>query len=286
MSETDNKEQESAKPMRIKWSALTHPGRFRKNNEDSFLALALDGREVTYLGKWGEATLAEKDFVFAVSDGMGGANAGEFASKIAVNRITQLMPRSFRSAAMGMSVGFSDVLEQLFGEIHEELVTLGRSYEECQGMGATLSLCWIRPEWLYFAHIGDSRIYHLPAAGGLKQVSEDHTHVGWLRRQGKLNEMQARMHPQRNILQQALGGRIQFVNPQVGAIGYEPGDRFLICSDGLIDGHFDRALNDQLREGPPPGADVGTPAQRLVEKAVRNDGRDNVTAIVLEVIES
>ncbi|MCD8481654.1 MAG: protein phosphatase 2C domain-containing protein [Verrucomicrobia bacterium] len=270
----------TGKLVTVKWSGMTHTGRFRKNNEDAFLALAVDGNEVRYLGKVGESTLAECDYVFAVSDGMGGARAGEFASRIAVDRITRLFPRSFRSAAMGMSVGFNDLLQQLVSEIHEELQLLGRSYEECQGMGATLSLCWIRPEWLYFAHVGDSRIYRLPAAGGIQQITDDHTHVGWLRRKGKINEREARMHPQRNQLQQALGGRIQFLNPHIGAVGYEPGDRFLLCTDGLNDGHWDRALNDLIRE--PQVKNPRPPAQLLVETAVANSGRDNVTAIVVE----
>ena len=101
---------------------------------------------------------------------------------------------------------------------------------------------WVRPEWLYFAHIGDSRIYHLPAAGGIRQVSEDHTHVGWLQRQGKLREMQARNHPGRNGLQQVLGGKNQHLSPHFGAIGYEPGDAFLICSDGLVEGLFNSGM--------------------------------------------
>lgn len=270
----------TGKLVKITWSGMTHPGRFRKNNEDAFLALAVDGNEVRYLGKVGESSLAEYDYIFAVSDGMGGAQAGEFASKIAVDRITRLFPRSFRSAAMGMNVGFNDLLQQLVGEIHEELQFLGRSYEECKGMGATLSLCWLRPEWLYFAHVGDSRIYHLPVSGGLKQITDDHTHVGWLRRKGKINEREARMHPQRNQLQQALGGRIQYLNPHIGAVGYEPGDAFLLCTDGLTDGHWDRALHDLLRE--PPRKNEKTPAQLLVETAVANSGRDNVTAVVIE----
>jgi PPM family protein phosphatase len=264
----------------LRWSGLTDTGRVRPNNEDTFLALKFDGHEVNYLGKDGHASMTGADFVFAVSDGMGGAHSGEFASKITVDRITRLLPRSFRLSAAGMASGFSDVLLELFSAIHADLSNLGRSYAECAGMGATLSLCWFRPDWMYFGHVGDSRIYYLPKDGGLVQVSHDHSHVGWLRRKGDLNEREARTHPRRNALQQALGAGNQFVEPHVGAVGHRPGDRFLICSDGLIEGLWDRQIEEIIRS---PVAEGSTAARRLVDEAVQNSGRDNTTALVIEI---
>jgi protein phosphatase len=139
---------------------------------------------------------------------------------------------------------------------------------------------------MYFGHVGDSRIYYLPAReGGIKQLSHDDTHVGWLFRNGKLNEREARSHPRRNVLQKALGGGNQFVDPQVGAVGYAPGDIFLLCTDGLVEGLYDGQLVELLRS--PEFAGAGqNPAQRLVESAVQKDGRDNTTALVIEVVGS
>jgi len=265
----------------IAWSGTTDVGRFRKENQDAFLALTLDGQGVYRLGKYGEGGLEEADYIFAVSDGMGGANAGDFASRIAVDQITRLLPAAFRSSAGGMGVGFQDLLGEIFDHIHAELVKLGQSYEELRGMGATLSLCWVRPGWIYFAHVGDSRIYHLPADGGIRQVSHDHTHVGWLQRKGELSEMQARSHPGRNGLQQVLGGKIQNLSPHFGAIGYEPGDAFLICSDGLVEGLFNSGIKRLIRK--PGPSDEGNPAERLVYEAVQTDGKDNTTAVVFEL---
>jgi PPM family protein phosphatase len=270
--------------VRLRWSALTQTGK-RPNNEDSFLALTFDGHEVRYLGKTGQASVVAADFIFAVSDGMGGAQSGEFASRIAVDRITRLMPQSFHLSAAGMSSGFADILIELFSKIHTDLLKLGQSYEECAGMGATLSLAWFTPEWMYFSHLGDSRIYYLPRDGGLTQVTHDHTHVGWLRRKGQINEREARSHPMRNALHQALGGDHQFIDPHVGAVGYRPGDRFLLCSDGLVDGLWDRNLEEIIRDQTPQNS-AETIAQRLVEGAVQNAGRDNTTAVVVEVIPS
>jgi len=265
----------------IRWSGLTDVGRFRKNNEDAFLALAIDGEGVRRLGKYGDAELEANDYIFAVSDGMGGANAGDFASQIAVDKITRLFPQTFRAAAGGISVGFQDLLNELFDQIHRELTHLGQAYEELNGMGATLSLCWVRPGWVYFAHVGDSRIYHLPATGGIQQVSHDHTHVGWQQRNGQLSELQARTHPARNGLQQVLGGKNQNLSPQFGAIGYEVGDAFLICSDGLVEGLWNSGMLRLIRN-PPKNAPADV-AQRLIAEAVRTDGKDNTTALVFEM---
>ncbi|HXC02882.1 MAG TPA: protein phosphatase 2C domain-containing protein [Opitutaceae bacterium] len=268
-------------PPELRWSGLTHVGRVRRNNEDTFLALTFDGHEVHYLGKTGQASLAGADYVFAVSDGMGGEKSGEFASRIAIDRITRLLPRNFRLSAAGITGGFEDILVELFSQIHSDLIEFGAA-EECAGMGTTLSLAWFTPQRMYFAHVGDSRIYYLPHDGGLTQLTHDHSHVGWLRRNGQINERENRTHPRRNALQQALGAGNQFIEPHVGAVAYRPGDRFLICSDGLNEGLWDRQLEELIRTPPPKLADQ-TPAQRLVEEAVHASGSDNTTAVVVEI---
>ncbi len=265
---------------KVQWWGMTHLGNVRKNNEDAFLVMTMDGHSFHYLGKEGEGDFAGGDYIFAVSDGMGGANAGEFASKIVVEKITMLLPKGFRTMASGLSAGFEDLFEELYGETNRALNYLGSQYEECAGMGATLTLAWILPGWLYFAHIGDSRLYYFPVEGGIKQLSEDHSHVGWLRRTGKITEREARSHPMRFSVNRALGAGHQFSSPQVGAVGYQPGDYFLICSDGVTDGLWDRQLLQLLRE--PEEAEKGVPpARRLVEGALSRSGKDNLTAVVI-----
>jgi len=256
---------------------MTHVGRVRKNNEDAFLALTFDANEVRYLGKVGESSLDQGDFVFAVSDGMGGANAGEFASKIAVERITRLMPKVYRLAAQKMASGVNDALEEIFHHVHAELTRMGKSYAECSGMGATLSLACFSPGWMHFAHVGDSRIYYLPAAGGMMQVTHDHSYVGWLRRQGQLNEREARMHPGKNVLNQALGAGHQILTPHFGAVSCQPGDRFLLCTDGVNDGLWDTRIEEYLKV-----PSDRPKAFKIVERAVAESGKDNCTALVVE----
>lgn len=267
---------------RLRWSGMTDRGKVRKNNEDSFLGQQFNAQEVHHLGKTGESTTELDDFVFAVSDGMGGAMAGEFASRITTEKITRLLPRSFKQSALGLEAGVDDVLTELFDQIHKALTFVGNSYEETRNMQATLSMCWFTPGWMYFGHIGDTRIYYLPHTGGIKQLTEDDTYVGWMFRQGQINEREAREHPQRTALQKALGAGNQFVTPQIGGVAYEPGDMFLLCSDGLNEGLYNDQLLQLLR-APEPAEISLMPAQRLVEASLERSGRDNTTALVIEV---
>ena len=150
-------------------------------------------------------------------------------------------------------------------------------------MESTLSLCWFRPGWMHFAHIGDSRDYYLPASGTeIKQLSHDDTYVGWLYRNGKISEREAHVHPNRNALQKALGGGNQFVDPQIGAVACEPGDLFLLATDGLTEGLYDQQLLDLLRN---PDRAEATATQRSGWSPPRWNARarDNTTALVIEM---
>ena len=110
----------------LKWSGWTDRGK-RPNNEDAFLALRFDATEIHHLRKSGDASTAKTDFAFAVSDGMGGALAGEYASRIAIEKIATMLPHSFKQSATGFVTDYDDVLTELFGEVHKALVYLGAS---------------------------------------------------------------------------------------------------------------------------------------------------------------
>jgi protein phosphatase len=270
----------------LRWFGLSDRGRIRAQNEDAFLGMVFDAQEAQLLGKVGGAELGAHEFVFAVSDGIGGAAAGEFASRITVEKIKKLLPQAFQKTAAGLEAGASGVLVELYTQIHASLSYLGRSYEECREMGATLSLCWFTPDWLFFAHIGDSRIYHVAAAGGMRQLSHDDTYVGWMFRNGQINEREARSHPRKNILQRALGAGHQFIEPQIGGLRLEKGDAILLCSDGIVDGMFDAQIEEMLRTSTATESmnEQGTnPAESLVRTAVEQSGRDNTTAVVVVV---
>jgi protein phosphatase len=271
----------------LKWSARTDVGRFRSNNEDSFLALQVNGEGVFRLGKWGEAEIGTSDFVFAVSDGMGGANAGEYASHLVAEQMTQLFPKVFQTQAQGMTVYFQDVLNELVTNVHSSLSDMGECYSELEGMGATLSLCWVRSDRLYFSHVGDSRIYHLSKTGSFNQLSKDHTHIAWLKEKGEISDYEARNDLRRNILHQVIGGKTQRLNPQFGELVFESKDRLLICSDGLIEGLMDSALKRMLNfSNPIYEVQSEGVAQAMVDESVREDGKDNTTALCFEVLDA
>lgn len=265
----------------LRWWGRTDKGPYRDNNEDAFLALTFDQDDLRLLGKEGEADFLLGDFVFAVSDGMGGANAGEFASRIAVQKITERFPKVFRTESIKADGAHEDLLERLFVQIHAEMVVMGKHYEECSGMGATLSLLWLTPWKAYFCHAGDSRIYHLRGDASMVQLTHDHTHVGWLFREGKVNEREARYHPGRNLLQMGLGGKHDSIAPQTGSVDLRPGDQFVICSDGLIEGLWDSTILKLMRT-PPPRLAEKNPVMRLMEESLMESGTDNTTAVVLD----
>jgi protein phosphatase len=268
----------------IVWHGWTDRGKIRTNNEDSFLGLTFNRKEVHRLGKIGSGYFEKMDFVFAVSDGVGGEAAGEYASKIAVEKIMTLLPWGFEDKDDKKNSSAMETLESLYTEVHKALRFLGDSYEEIRGMEATLSVAWFTPGRLFFAHIGDSRIYHLPKSSRRAiQLSEDDTHVAWLLRNGKITEGEAKRHPGRKILQKALGGTHQFIAPQLGSVDYKQGDIFLLCTDGLIEGLDDSKLAGFMRKAVKQKAKEN-PACALVQNSLSGSGTDNTTALVIELL--
>jgi len=278
-------------PLGIRWSAMTHSGTFRTNNEDRFLAMLIDQRGVRYLGKDGQSNTRDADMLFAVADGMGGERSGELAGKIAIDNITRILPRAYLMSDQHLVESAPLILKGLFEAIHKELVTLGQWDSMCNNMGATLTLAWIHRSTVMFAHIGDTRLYQfrsVPDASlngqsklQMEQWTEDHTYVGWLRRTGKLNEREARSHPRKNVLSKALGAGNQFAEPQYGSFELKPNEKLVLCTDGITDGLWDRAIGDLVLEPESSMVDL-TPAQRLVLTAVAESGKDNATAMVIE----
>jgi PPM family protein phosphatase len=225
----------------------TDTGRQRNANEDSYFARAP---------------------VFAVADGMGGAQAGEVASSIAARAFEQDIDES-ESAERALK----EIVQKANAEIHE----LAEKDSSRAGMGTTLTTALVRGDEVSIAHVGDSRAY-LFRDGELKRLTKDHSLVEELRRQGRLTEKEAEEHPQRSVITRALGPepRVKVDTMSNPARG---GDVYLLCSDGLttmID-------EDKIREVLADAKTLKTAVNKLVDAANEAGGRDNITALAFRV---
>ena len=212
----------------------------------------------------------ERAPVFVVADGMGGAQAGEVASRLAVSHFAEGLPGE---EAEGSERRLARAVQEANAEIH----ALSEADARRAGMGTTLTAAYVGRGQVSFAHVGDSRAYRL-RDGELERITEDHSLVEELLRQGRLTEEEAEEHPQRSIITRALGPEPE-VEVDTFTVAAADGDVYLICSDGLTSMVADGALADIMREAP----DITTAADRLVAAALEAGGRDNVTVVLFRI---
>ena len=225
----------------------TDTGRQRRDNEDSAFARAP---------------------VFVIADGMGGAQAGEVASRIAVEAFQEELPQQGTPEER-----LADVAQVANRRIHE----ISRTQHERAGMGTTLTAVYVDDSSLAVAHVGDSRAY-LFRDGELSLLTQDHTLVGELVKRGKLTEEQAAEHPQRSIITRALGIDAE-VEVDTWTYSARPGDVVLLCSDGLTSMISEEQIADILAEE----SDLDLAAARLIDGANEAGGRDNITVILFRL---
>ncbi len=267
----------------ITWSAQSISGRRKPVNDDAWLAFSSDVNGAALLGEDGRHSLAAHDLIFAVSDGMGGGNAGDVASRLLLEQLSTMIPRTFRIAAAGLNPDYLTHLQQVIQAVHLELNARADGDSQKQGMAATLALAWFTPENLYLCNVGDSRIYlHRQGAEEpeTRQLSEDHTFAWKKMQRGELTEREFRAHPRRAALYEVIGGGHPTVNPYVASCPYQAGDRFLLCSDGLIDGIWEKHIHSAFLKNPDSTRPL---TESLIARAVCNDGNDDTTVIALEV---
>ncbi|MEP2776146.1 MAG: PP2C family serine/threonine-protein phosphatase [Luteolibacter sp.] len=262
----------------IRWAGASEGGTRKEKNEDSWVAFTAGAAGSMVLGESGEAGLETQDMIFAVSDGMGGGNAGELASALIIEKLSAIIPETFKAAASGLYPDSMAYLTDVIKQVHDEINQAAAGAAEKEGMGATLALIWFAPENLYLANIGDSRIY-LCRDGVTEQISKDHSSAWAAWKRGEMQEAQYRSHPRRAALYGAMGGGNPEVFPHVAALPYRAGDRFLICSDGLIDGLWERKIGIKLASA----AEALTTCRELLERAMENSGADDTTLVVIDV---
>ena len=264
------------------WTAQTSPGRYRRNNEDSFLLMMFDECELCYLGKEGSSDTGKNHFIFAVSDGIGGSEAGEYASQSALRSISDLISREFHRGKKHSQIDYSNMLTAFCEQIHDAILKISNHYKECCNMGATLSIGWIHESILHFAHLGDSRIYLLSSSNSIVQLTDDHTVAARKVREGKLTPAEAKRHSTNNVLEKSIGSGHGFDSPQIGQRPLNQGDRLVFCTDGVADGITPYTIEKTILTPPPYLKDLN-PAQAVVKEALDASGKDNITTIVVEV---
>jgi PPM family protein phosphatase len=232
-------------------AGVSDTGRRRRRNEDSYVC---------------------EPPLFAVADGMGGAQAGEVASRLAAAVLQEVNGEQLSRGAIA----------ELIQEANRRVFQRSNEDAAASGMGTTLTVALVESsDTVAIGHVGDSRAYRV-RDGRLEQLTEDHSLVGEMMRSGKLSAEEAEAHPQRSVITRALGTEPD-VDVDTFTIETEPGDVFLLCSDGLTTMVPDREILSLLDAS---GGDLERAARRLVEAANRSGGEDNITVVVFEIAET
>ena len=253
--------------MPVQWAATTHPGIRRASNEDAYCSRPDLG-------------------LFIVADGMGGHVAGEVASKIAVDAIEAFIGETASDGSgltwpqpVDPTLGIDGSrLKNAFHLANRRLADEVAAAVDLRGMATTASTVLLQDDHrAMLAHVGDSRIY-LFRDNELERMTDDHSWVEEQMRAGLLSPLEARQHPWRNVVTRALSGG---EDPEVDVkeLALQPGDRLLLCSDGLSSVVPDDRIEEILRAQPVPTE----ACQALVDEANGNGGPDNVTTLILQI---
>lgn len=236
----------------------TDAGRIRDNNQDAYY-IPLDGEEP----------------LFIIADGMGGHKAGEIASNLAV----EIISKNFNSDLNLGDFGEECIKKKIFNSIDEannKIYNKAKSEEKCSGMGTTVTLAYVTDKNLYIGHVGDSRAYVL-SNNKLSQVTEDHSLVEELIKNGSISREEAKYHPQRNIITRAVGTG-EKIDIDIIIIPKEETKLFLLCTDGLTNMLDDNEIEEFLINS----KNVQRTCEDLVELSNDRGGYDNITVIAVK----
>ncbi len=267
---------------------VTHTGRIRAENQDSFFALELaspPSPDSSRIGPRSEIEegdqsrclpLGPRGALLLVADGMGGAAGGEIASRLAITSVVEAIERIWRGGGATAHVELAEKLRDSFVEAHARIQAYAEQRPWLRGMGTTLTAAGVLRSTIVFAHVGDSRAYLLRGEQ-LTQITRDQTWVQEMVDAGTLTPGQARTSPRRSLLLQALGTTPGLSVP-ASRCDLRPGDVLLLCSDGLSGVLDDRVITEVLLRAP----DLREACEQLIEAANAAGGPDNVTVIVAE----
>ena len=243
----------------IKGLFRTNKGKVRPYNEDN--GLVSDEKNDMLLA--------------AVADGMGGHSAGDVASSMAVEHVKKAWAQIQSIMSVEEQVRW---LDETVKKANEHIITHARNNPECSGMGTTLITVICNPEEIAVSNVGDSRLYHFSAAdNSVRQVTNDHSIPGELVRKGYISEAEADVHPQKNVLTQALGTDMA-LEADIEHITWKEGDILLLCSDGLSDKLTRNDLSEIFQSYPV----LEEAAEEMIAEANRRGGEDNISTALVE----
>lgn len=245
----------------VEVAGLSDVGCQRENNEDSYL----------YWEPSGDEEFQRKGRLAVIADGMGGHEGGQEASRLAVETVREVYDQAFRDDPQA-------ALVESFAAAHARIQDYADRHPAFQGMGTTCTALVLRGRQLYFAHVGDSRLY-LVRDGSILRLTRDHSYVGRLVESGIVRAEDAEKHPQRHILTAALGaGRELSVDSAQRSVALLEGDDLLLCTDGL----WSVVTEDEL-ETTVSGNAPAECCAALVKLARQRGGPDNITLQVLRI---
>lgn len=236
--------------------AKSDVGKMRENNQDYYYISSADDNVQLYI----------------LADGMGGYKGGEIASVLATEAVRRYVKDNFDK--------ITKVKDEIYKLVknavqYANMVVYEKAKEvkELDGMGTTLEVCLIYNNKAYIGHIGDSRIYRI-RKGVIKKLTKDHSYVQQLIEDGKITKEEANTHPKKNMLTKALGCTI-YIEPDIRVRNFEPGDIFVMCSDGLTNMVNEEKIFDIVTTKPEVAAD------KLIEEANLAGGYDNITVVII-----
>lgn len=238
----------------MKSFCLTDVGEMRKSNQDFVYA--------------SDQPVGKLKNLFIVADGMGGHNAGDLASRLAVEAMVDHIENDSERRPIPL-------LEAAVSAANKAVLEKALTDKTLAGMGTTVVACTVDHDCVYIANVGDSRLYLL--GDEITQITRDHSLVEEMVRGGQLSRSDARTHPEKNIITKAVGMK-QKMYPDLFDVSLLPGERILLCSDGLTNMVEDKEILYLASEETDPEAAV----RRLVETANRNGGTDNISVILVE----
>jgi len=269
--------------MHISISATTHPGLERDNNEDAFaICIDLAHPKWTSDAIQTKGSLGPLGAILIVADGIGGFNAGEVASAIATKTVGDTLTPKAVEKAINSQEASTDLLREAIKRANEAIEQHIQSDFHTVGMGTTIVIAWVQPQYTHIAWCGDSRCYIYTTQDGLSAVTHDHSHVQELVDKGEITAQEAMTHPDANVITRALGDVDCSSEPEATTLPTKAESTLVLCTDGLCGYADDEAIQRTVSSY---ANKADKCCQALLQQALDIGGHDNIAIAVAHITE-